>query len=71
MDLLELKQVDLVRTPPQIGDLLVCGGCGFISKVSLTGTMLITEPEYEALSYDEKRDLTFAQRAIKRNLRAN
>lgn len=71
MDLLNLKSVDMLRAPPLIDSLIVCGACGFVSKVTLQGTTLITKKEFENLHPDERKDLTFAARAITRNLRNN
>lgn len=71
MQLFNLKSVDMLRTPPRIGDLAICGSCGNVSKVTLTGTELITKEEFNKLTEDEKKDLTFAARAITRKLRSN
>ena len=71
MELFNLKSVDLIRTPPKLDDILFCGNCGTCSKVTLQGTVLLTKKEFNELSADEKKDLTFAARAVTRNLRNN
>ncbi len=65
MDLINLKSVDLIRVPPKIGDILVCGGCGTFNEVTLQGTKPMTKAEYDALSVEESADLNFAMRALK------
>jgi hypothetical protein len=71
MDLINLKSVDLIRTPPKIDDLLVCGGCGSVNKLTFLGPTLITKEEFNMLSEDEKKDLNFAARAVTKHLRNN
>lgn len=69
MSLLDLRPADLVSPRPTLNDLLVCGGCGCISKVTLGDTVLMSEDEVLTLAPDEQRDLNFAVRAIKVKLR--
>ena len=64
MTLFNIKAVDYGTPICQVDDLLVCGGCGAVSKVTLEGTALITTAEFEALTDEEKKDLTFAARAV-------
>lgn len=71
MELLNLKSVDLIRIPPKIDDILACGMCGRLSKVTLTGTKLVEPEELKELSEDELKDLDFAGRAIKKHLESN
>ena len=71
MELLQAKCVDMLRLPPSIGDLLICGGCGAISKVTLEGTEMLEDKEFNELSEDEKKDISFAVRAVKKQLRRN
>jgi hypothetical protein len=65
------KAVDLIQAPPAFDDVMICGACGSISIITLQGTRLMTEEELLALSEEEQRDLTFAQRAIRRSVRNN
>lgn len=69
MTLSDPRPADLVQEPPRLGDILLCGGCGMPSKVTILGTKLLTEEDFSGLSLDEQRDLDFAQRAIKRSIR--
>lgn len=69
MQLLEHKAVDMSDAKPQIGDLLVCGNCGMPNIVTLTGAIIVPDEVMNALTKEERDDLLFAQRAIKRNLR--
>lgn len=68
MEFLDLKATDLVSRPT-LGDILICGGCGFPSKVTLEGTALMSDAEFRELSKEEVIEVNFAQRAIKRNVR--
>jgi hypothetical protein len=54
----------MIQVPPQLGDLIVCGGCGSINEVTLLGTKLISKEDFEKLKVEEKADLNFAGRAI-------
>lgn len=65
----DLKFTDLVDEPLKVDDIILCGSCGNVSKVTLLGTALLTDEEFRALSEEEARDLNFAQRAIKQHLR--
>lgn len=69
MTLSDPRPADLVTEAPRLGDILLCGGCGHPSKVTIVGTKLLTEEDFTGLSPDERRDLDFAQRAIKRKIR--
>lgn len=69
MALLDLKPADLIAAPPKVDDILVCGACLLTNVVTVTGTRGMTEEEYNSLHPDERRDLAFAKRAVKRNLR--
>lgn len=71
MQLLDLRPADLVQERPKVDDLLVCGGCATINKVTLLGTEKFSETEFAALHPDEQSDLNFAMRAIVRKVRAN
>jgi hypothetical protein len=71
MELLNIKSVDMLREPPKIGDIVMCGGCGFPNKVTLQGTELLTKEEFDALPLVERNDLTFAARAITKQIRSN
>lgn len=66
MALLNPKPVDLVSPKPELGDILLCGMCGMINIVDLMGTRKITDDELLNLSVEERRDLDFAVRAIKK-----
>jgi DNA-directed RNA polymerase subunit RPC12/RpoP len=68
MEQLDLKFTDLVEEKLRVDDLILCGGCGLPNKVTLEGLALLNQIEFELLSKDEKRDLDFAQRAIKKKL---
>lgn len=70
MTLLDAKAVDMIDTPPKVDDIMLCGACGHPSKVTLLGLVYITEGEYDKLSSEEKKKLNFAQRVVKRELRA-
>ena len=70
MDLLNLNPTSLVAEKPSYGDLLVCGACNSVNGITLTGTRLITQTELDQhLTDDEQKDLRFAKRASKRDLR--
>ncbi len=71
MQLIDLKAANLVVQKPQVDDLLLCGSCSTINIVTILGTRMMTEKEFDALHPDEKKDLNFAQRAVKRQLRSN
>lgn len=71
MELLKLKSVDMLQIPPKIGDIVMCGNCGYPNEVTLTGMKLISKEDFNKLKVEEKSDLTFAARAITRNLRNN
>lgn len=71
MELLQPKPTNLVQVRPKLNDVILCGGCGFPNVIELTGTHLMTEDEFGALHPDERKELDFAQRAIKRQLRNN
>lgn len=71
MSLTDLRAADLGVPEPRFDDILLCGACGQPSRVTLTGTALLTEEEFNSLDEDERNDLMFAQRAIKRKLRNN
>ena len=64
MELLKLHSVDMLQIPPQIGDIVMCGGCGFPNEVTLTGMKLVSKEVFENLKVEEKCDLNFAARAI-------
>lgn len=68
MELIDPKAVDLV-SQEGIGDIIICGACLAVNVVTITGTRLLSEDEFAELSPDEKRDLDFAKRAVKRNFR--
>lgn len=55
----------------KIGDVMLCGGCGRPSIVELTGLRYMTDEEFNEMTPEEQKDLNFAQRAIKRQLRNN
>ena len=69
MELIDPKSVDLIATPPRIGDLNICGACGKVNILAIDGTREITPEELSELTPDEKRDLHFAIRAAKQNFR--
>lgn len=69
MELLGLNPTSFVTQKPELDDLLICGACSTINVVTITGTRTITTEEFDALSADEKKDLSFALRASKRDLR--
>ena len=71
MQLLDPKPTDLVQEKPKIGDLILCGTCGTLSIIELTGTREPTHIEMNAMDADERKELAFAVRAIKRKLRQN
>lgn len=71
MRLLNPKQVTPDGIPPHVDDILICGGCGLASKVTLLGTDLLTDDDFLTLSPEERRDISFAIRAVKRNLRSS
>lgn len=71
MELLKLRSVDMLQTPPKIGDIVMCGNCGCPNEVTLTGMKLISKEDFKNLKVEEKADLTFAARAITRNLKNN
>jgi len=71
MDLLNLKSTDLLREPPRVDDILLCGACGTLSVVTLLGTAPLSAIAFAKLSADEKKELDFAARAVKRNLESN
>lgn len=68
MELQQLRPANLVYEDPKFDDILLCGACGFPSKVTLLGTALVTDEEFAALTDDEQADLNFAQRAIKKQV---
>jgi hypothetical protein len=69
MSLLDLKPTNLVDTPPSVGDILLCGGCGSINIVTLLGCGLMSDEDFKNLAEDERKDLDFARRAVVRQLR--
>lgn len=69
MDLIDLKAANLVLEKPKVDDFLICGSCKTINIITLLGTRELTEPEFEKLHPDEKKDLAFALRAVTRNFR--
>lgn len=71
MELLDLKPSDTLTDPPVLDDLLICGACGSLSKVTLLGTTLATDEDINTLTDEERADLSFGQRAVKRQLRNN
>ena len=64
MKLLNIKTTDYGTPICQVDDLILCGGCGMPSKVTLEGTVMFTVAEFDKLSDDEKKDLEFAARAV-------
>lgn len=50
--------------PPQIDDVLLCAGCGKPNVVTLEGTRLMTDEEFNNLTEDEAKDLGFVQRSL-------
>lgn len=71
MDLLDAKAVDMLRDKPKVDDIMICGMCRRPSKVTLLGMVYLTHEELNALTEDEKKDMSFAIRAVKRQLRNN
>lgn len=71
MELISAKSVDMLREGPKIDDIMLCGSCGMPSKVTLLGLRYLTDEEFNSLHEDERKDLDFAQRAVKRQLRNN
>ena len=71
MQLLEPKPSNLIREEPKLDDVILCGACGEASVITLEGTKLLGPVEMELLTDEEKRELLFATRAIKRHIRAN
>lgn len=70
MQLLDLHNTNIVDTGlPQVDDVLICGACGHASVITLTGTEPLAEAAFDAMTDEEKRDILFARRAAKRNLR--
>lgn len=65
----DLRSANHVLEPPKLDDLWLCGSCATVCKVTLTGLTVLTQSELSSLHPDERADLDFAQRAIKRNLR--
>ena len=64
MELLKLRSVDTLQIPPQIGDIVMCGGCGYPNEVTSTGMKLVSKEVFDNLKGEEKCDLNFAARAI-------
>lgn len=64
MTLFKLKAADLGEVTPRTDDILVCGGCGGFSKVTIEGTAILTMEEFNKLNEEEQRDLRFASRAV-------
>jgi hypothetical protein len=64
MELLNIKAVDMLQEPPKVGDVIMCGGCGYPNEVCLTGTRLLLKKDFKELKVEEKLDLDFAARAI-------
>lgn len=69
MHVQEVRSTDHILEPLKLDDLWVCGGCGTISKVGIENMLVLPEHEFATLDERTKRDLNFAQRAVKRNLR--
>lgn len=67
MELQTPKAVNPVDENPVLGDLVLCGNCGEPNVITLTEPRALTEAEFDSLSADEKSDLSFAQRAIRKN----
>lgn len=66
MELQDPRPVDTIVEPLKIDDLLLCGMCGCVNKITLLGTEPLTETEFNTLDESIKRDLDFARRAIQR-----
>jgi DNA-directed RNA polymerase subunit RPC12/RpoP len=52
------------QRPAQVDDILLCADCGKPNIVTLEGTRLMTEEEFDNLSDDERRDMDFVQRSL-------
>lgn len=70
MDLSEHKMVKSWEEF-KLNDIILCGNCGMPSKLTLEGMKYLTDEEFMQLSEGERKDLDFAQRAVKRKLRSN
>lgn len=55
--------------PPQIDDVLLCAGCGKPNIVTLEGTRLMTDEEFENLTEEEAKEMDFVQRSLIRGKR--
>jgi hypothetical protein len=61
----------MLREPPHLDDILICGLCGAPSKVTLLGTEVVSDEELSNLSEEEQHDIEFAIRAVKKQIRNN
>ncbi len=66
MELQTPKAVNPTDEVPVLGDIVLCGSCGNPNILTLTEPRAMTEAEFDQLSVDEKSDLSFAQRALKK-----
>lgn len=71
MQLQDPKPANLVREEPKFDDIIICGACGCPNKIGILGTSEMTDEELSALSDEERQDITFAIRAVKRQIRQN
>ena len=69
MEALNIRAADHILEPPKVDDIYLCGGCGSVCKVSLTGLVLMLSEEFDGLDEQTRADLNFATRAIKRQVR--
>lgn len=69
MQLLDPRPVDLIDEPLKPDDVIVCGGCGLPSILTLFGTRLPNEEEFSSFPPKTQSDLAFALRAIQIKLR--
>lgn len=52
------------KRPPQIDDVLLCAGCGKPNVVTLEGTRLMTDEEFNNLTKEEAKDMDFVYRSL-------
>lgn len=57
-----LKETKGLDLKPSYDDLFFCGNCAAVSHFSLTGLVLLTQAEFDALSQDERDELQYAVR---------
>lgn len=63
-DLLAPKSTRGVDTRPTFGSLILCGSCGEINLIELTGTRSLTEKELSTMPEEIAKELRVAARAI-------